>query len=762
MNLVCLSAETCRMAFITIFLLVLCQTAASLAQICPPWCEALSQCVGSTQQLCACCRVADEGSGNPQWSSTKTRYGAFCRKDEDCSFYGDCCNGSAAQILSPSRRPRWSCTSIRGASPNVLYNDGSYFLMVATCGAEWAGQSVRQKCANVTTFPVTSNSSGVVYSNQYCAICNGERPDDLVFWLQYYTCPYYESYTIVDLFQLCTFQQFAPPDCPGCVTRPCVVSPQAIRTCPDGYALDATAERCESYSCPVAWEDRVYKNLDCARCNGVPSSAMEAACAFKNYSSEEVSWFNAIYFSSRPQNSLQKPFTSLSLLLDVQNSVYELKGKFSTTKGDASELCKAGQVFVPRSAPNMDGYCQDQVCLPGEMRVGAECLTMMRCSTTFNLTGSNGTSTCFENINDACVQLYPNDTRLPTIVQHYGPLDQLQDGYIGTTGGGGVYKFNASLFFCFNFSHNATTMDAQDLEILGLVVLTYVGGTMSIVGCVVLLTTYLLFRELRTLPGKLLMNLAVAILASDFALIALLTIADYVASQKYCVSIAIILHFTFLSRFSWMSVIAFRLLLAFSRPFLSNYSSEILKYKGEKRIFVCAFAVGWLSPLLIVVVCIALNFSVKVIGYGENSRCWITKRGALIGGFIVPLYLSVLFNTACFMVTCWSIFCSTLKRKALTGEGKSHVRVYISLGILMGLTWLFGFVAMSVNSVVPWYFFVALNSIQGLLLSVTFVCTKRNASLYRSLCKGKVQRGVMPFSTTASSAQLKIPDTSSV
>ena len=734
------------MVAITILLLVLCQTAVSLAQKCPPWCEALSQCIGSTKP-CACCVDGDNNS-NPL--ATGVIGYAFCRQDRDCSFYGDCCNASAAsQPLWAGRRPQWSCKSIGASSDGI---GGSYALMVTTCSAEWTDQSVRQKCANVTTFPVTSNSSGVTYSNQYCAICNGERPTDLVFWHQYYTCPTaeYTNVAIADLVQLCTFQQFTPPpDCPGCVTRPCVS--QAIRTCSDGHVRDATAERCESYSCPVVWEDRIYKNLDCALCDGVPALAMEDACATKyKYSSEETRQLNAIYFSigssvpgwrnrihltefSGPGSAF--PSVSLSLLVDVRNP----------------GLCKAGQVFVPRSAPDMGGYCQDQVCLPGEMRVATECLKM-HFNTTFNWTGSSEvllTSTCFESINDACVQLYSNDTRFLNIVQYYGPLDQLKDGYIGTTAEGRLCKFNASVFLC---STHLLQIPAQ----LGLVILTYVGGAMSIVGCVVLIITYLLFRELRTLPGKLLMNLAVAILASDIVLVGLLTIAHYIASQKYCVSIAIILHFTFLSRFSWMSIIAFCLLLSFSRPFLSNYLSEAQKHKREKKIFMCAFAFGWLSPLLIVVVCVALEFSVDLIGYGKNSRCWITSRGALIGGFIVPVYLSVLFNTACFVVTCWSIFCSTLKHKALTGEGKSRVRVYISLGILMGLTWLFGFIAMSVNSVVPWYFFVALNSTQGLLLSVTFVCTKRNVSLFRALCRGKAH-GVKSVVCVTSSDQMKTP-----
>ena len=730
---------------------------------CPQWCDVLSQCIGSDTALCTCC-----GS-----SKTQRKPVVFCSQEQDCSFYGDCCNSSTTlSPLSSGLHPKWTCTSTR-------LDSDPYVLMVAHCSQQWAGLSTRHKCANATLSPVTSNTTRVTYSNQYCAICNGERPNDLFFWRQNYICSrssanftQYENATIVDLVRMCQFQGYALPKCAGCVTRSC--DPRVIRTCPEGYADDTTALGCQSYSCPVVWEGNVYVNVDCAFCNGAPSSLPRDACA-KNYSFNDIELFKAIYFGTDPvvKNRPIAPVT-FSLLLDLQNSAYLLTGSDSSDSslgGDLSSLCGAGQVFVPPSTPDMElGYCQDQVCLPGEVRVGTDCLAMecpgFNTSAMSEIAGGDDMSAaCFnKSTNVTCIQLHANDTHLASIVQHYGPLDRLEDGYVGTSQSGDVYKFNSTFYYCSNYSALRGPAYADSL---GLVVLTYVGGAGSIIGCVLLLVTYSLFRELRTLPGKLLMNLAAAILASDVTLIGLLTLSAHIASKEYCTTVAIILHFTFLSRFSWMSVIAFHLLSVFSKPFSPQYLSQSHKLQVERKVLLCALASGWLLPLLIVVACVSLHFSADVIGYGENARCWIAQRDALIGGFIVPAYLSVLFNIVCFAVVCWSIFCATHRHKAHTRTQASHVRVYISLGVLMGLTWPSGFVAMLVNSVVPWYFFVALNSTQGLLLSIMFVCTKRNAGLYRSLCMGvgvgkTHHSAVMTGVSTTSLAIIKAPDSSSV
>ena len=53
----------------------------------------------------------------------------------------------------------------------------------------------------------------------------------------------------------------------------------------------------------------------------------------------------------------------------------------------------------------------------------------------------------------------------------------------------------------------------------GYLELTYVGCSLSAIGCILVLITYGLFKDLRTLPTKILMNLALAILAVNALLI---------------------------------------------------------------------------------------------------------------------------------------------------------------------------------------------------------------------------------------------------
>ena len=49
----------------------------------------------------------------------------------------------------------------------------------------------------------------------------------------------------------------------------------------------------------------------------------------------------------------------------------------------------------------------------------------------------------------------------------------------------------------------------------GYFILTYIGCSLSVIGTVPILLTYCLFKDLRSLPSKLLMNLAATILMSS-------------------------------------------------------------------------------------------------------------------------------------------------------------------------------------------------------------------------------------------------------
>ena len=101
-----------------------------------------------------------------------------------------------------------------------------------------------------------------------------------------------------------------------------------------------------------------------------------------------------------------------------------------------------------------------------------------------------------------------------------------------------------------NGSENAT---AADEEIPPQV---YFIGFLSLLGCVAILLTYSLFKELRSLPGKILMNLASSILVASLFTLSSLFVVDNVA---VCRAVAVILHYTYTAEFIWMSVFSFEI-----------------------------------------------------------------------------------------------------------------------------------------------------------------------------------------------------------
>ena len=76
---------------------------------------------------------------------------------------------------------------------------------------------------------------------------------------------------------------------------------------------------------------------------------------------------------------------------------------------------------------------------------------------------------------------------------------------------------------CVDFSMNG--MQITNTTIIyysypqGFFILTYLGCSLSVIGCALVLLTYTLFSELRTFPSRLLMNLTVAILVTNLLIL---------------------------------------------------------------------------------------------------------------------------------------------------------------------------------------------------------------------------------------------------
>ena len=193
---------------------------------------------------------------------------------------------------------------------------------------------------------------------------------------------------------------------------------------------------------------------------------------------------------------------------------------------------------------------------------------------------------------------------------------------------------NGTAWVCVNFSSNYTKKSLRDVteeHLKVLAVLTYVGLSVSIISLILVLVTYSLFKELRTLPGINLMNLSLAHLLADVLFLP----TGSGLPELACTIVAILLHYLFLVSFMWMSIIAFETWRAFSKIRIQHRNLN----RREKRFnLLRKIALGWLPPSVFVALCVTLDqFHVVVFHYGGPNGCWISNPTAKLFAFVLPL-----------------------------------------------------------------------------------------------------------------------------
>ena len=272
----------------------------------------------------------------------------------------------------------------------------------------------------------------------------------------------------------------------------------------------------------------------------------------------------------------------------------------------------------------------------------------------------------------------------------------------------------------------------------GYLELTYIGCSLSAIGCVLLLITYGLFKELRTLPTKILMNLAFAILVVDLLLLIGGPVSQAFPIIEICTTVAMCLHFFFLAQFVWMSVMSFEMVRKFHQARKMTLDTKKLK----KQLLIVYTLLGWGVPLIITSTTIVVNFTTSglilygVQGDGSLGSCWINHVLSAIVAFVAPLVFVVLFNLLMFVVvTIYIIIASRHQNKLSRSSGDKipFVRLNVAIFITTPLPWIFGFIAILIGTTWAWYPFIIFNSSQGFVIFVAFLLTKRTLNLYRVL-----------------------------
>ncbi|CAH1794342.1 unnamed protein product [Owenia fusiformis] len=257
---------------------------------------------------------------------------------------------------------------------------------------------------------------------------------------------------------------------------------------------------------------------------------------------------------------------------------------------------------------------------------------------------------------------------------------------------------------CNHLTSFAILMQTSDVKMskmddTALSIITYVGCAVSLLSLLLTVALYFIFRLYRSDRAFILLNLAAALIVSQTVFI---VGADATHNKVACFVVAILLHYSFLACFFWMLnqglflYIKLRTRSAASRLRMSHFS-----------------ATGWFPPAIIV----GISVAVRHESYISDVHCWLSDRFYLRLSFIIPALAVVLVNCVVLGFVIKTFL--SVKRNAeknLVDKVRAGIRTSVVLLPVMGMTWVFGALAIQEGTVAFQYIFAILNTLQGFFI----------------------------------------------
>ncbi|XP_060082233.1 uncharacterized protein LOC132561550 [Ylistrum balloti] len=272
-------------------------------------------------------------------------------------------------------------------------------------------------------------------------------------------------------------------------------------------------------------------------------------------------------------------------------------------------------------------------------------------------------------------------------------------------------------------------------------IISLVGLSLSILGLSLTIISYVFFRKLRQgRAQQTLFNLALAMLCSW---VVFLTGIRQTHNFIGCIIVAVLLHYFILSSFMWMLMEAFLQYLTFVKV-LGTY---VTRYTLKTVI------IAWGLPLIPIIVVLSLDPNLY---RGGDRYCWMSLE-AFYFAFALPVGVIILCNLVVFILTVTSICRRPTGLRSNQSKQKiaiTNLQAAITSFVLLGLTWLLGYLAIADARVVFQYAFTILNSLQGFFIFVLFVARKkqvRDQWLIVCCCKDpKMEKALRSLSASAS------------
>jgi hypothetical protein len=257
--------------------------------------------------------------------------------------------------------------------------------------------------------------------------------------------------------------------------------------------------------------------------------------------------------------------------------------------------------------------------------------------------------------------------------------------------------------------------DSTSVSVIIEQLLTTVCLFLSIACLIFTATTYICFKKLHSLPGNCLISFVCSLASAQVLFI----ISSYVTPWKSaCFTVAILQHYCWLVSFLWTFLLTLDTFQTFKT--FPRFPEE-----RQGRMFMLFSVFAWGVPAILVASSVLLDhFDIFSMGYGQHQVCWIRTRLGIIVTFAVPL-ASVLVTNLILLISVVLIIHRTMNLSetlSLSYSGRVRLVIYLRLTAVVGLTWIFGFLANIPTLGFLAYPYVVLNGAQGVYVCVAF-CT---------------------------------------
>ncbi len=245
----------------------------------------------------------------------------------------------------------------------------------------------------------------------------------------------------------------------------------------------------------------------------------------------------------------------------------------------------------------------------------------------------------------------------------------------------------------------------------------------SIICLLLFLITFGLFKELRTLRGRNLVNLALSSFLSHSSRF----IASVYKEDQTCIVLALLGHYLFLVSFVAMTIISYHnyhvIFLLLTGDIPTNSRWTFLKYS----------AFVWLTPGTFVVICRVLD-DTETFTLDYGTKCWLGNTNAMLYFLLLPLAILLVYNIYTFIRVSVVLSLNDKQNNTIQGqEGRKNLLFSAKLVAFVCFPWLFTFLGILYPGEEAFdYLFAIFICLQGVYIALSYFSNQKTFKLYKN------------------------------